>query len=62
MDGFSASNRFSEGQMNKLNACRLYLKVTLLSDVATPCGRFINLSYYEGKRSRQINWTTIQYP
>jgi hypothetical protein len=62
MYGFGDCERFTTGQMCKLNACRLYLKVTLLSDVSTPCGRYINTAYYKGTRSKGIDWPTIQYP
>ena len=41
------------------NACRLYLKVTMLHDICTPCGLYINDWAMDG--SNQSN-TTLVYP
>jgi hypothetical protein len=62
MDGVVETKHFNKSQLNKINACRLYMQATLVSDITTPCGRQIHPAYYEGKRSRRINWPTIQYP
>ena len=62
MDGINSSKRFTATETARINSCRLYMQATLLSDIATPCGRHIHKAYYEGRRSRRINWPSIQYP
>jgi hypothetical protein len=62
MDGVVETKHFNKSQLNKINACRLYMQATLVSDITTPCGRHIHPAYYKGKKSRRINWPTIQYP
>jgi hypothetical protein len=62
MDAINASRRYTPGQVARINACRLYLEVTLVSDIATPCGRYIHPSCYTGDKQQRINWATIQYP
>lgn len=37
MDTICNCRRFTDGQIKKINACRLYLQVLLLSDIETPC-------------------------
>jgi hypothetical protein len=62
MDPICECERFNTTQLRKINACRLYLQVTLLSDVTTPCGKYIIIAYYSGKIENRINWPTVQYP
>jgi hypothetical protein len=62
MDGINSSKRFTATETARINSCRLYMQATLVSDIATPCGRHIHKAYYEGRRSRRINWPSIQYP
>jgi exonuclease III len=62
MDEICSCKQFTAPQIQRINACRLYLQATLLSDIATPCGRFIHPAYYKGTRSARINWPTLQYP
>jgi hypothetical protein len=46
----------------RINACRLFLKVTLVSDISTTCGKRVNRSYYDGDISSRINRPTVKYP
>ena len=62
MDAICDSKRFSKTQLRKINACRLYLKVTLLSDITTPSSHTIEKHYYQGRKDLRTNWPTIQYP
>jgi hypothetical protein len=55
MDGVCGSGLFSPGQIRKINACRLSMQVTLLSDMSTTCGRMIEPSYYKGLHLEQPN-------
>ena len=62
MDSICDCQRFTKSALRQINACRLYLEVTLLSDIATPCGKCIAWHYYLGTKHRCSNWPTIQYP
>ena len=62
MDAISQCGRFTPNQMRRINGCRLYLQVTLLSDITTACGRHVNEKYYRGERTHRTNWPTVQYP
>jgi hypothetical protein len=62
MDGIYSCKQFTENQIRRFNACHLYLRVTLLSDISLPCGRCINLAHYNGNITNRISWPTIQYP
>jgi hypothetical protein len=52
----------NKSQIQQINACRLYLQVLLLSDIATPCGQFTFQPYYKGSRDQPQNWPSIRYP
>jgi hypothetical protein len=34
----------------------------LLSDITTPCARYVNPEYYKGDPTKWCNWPSIQYP
>jgi hypothetical protein len=42
MDMVLASGRFKRAALKRVNYCHLYLNVLLLSDIVTPCGRYID--------------------
>ena len=52
--------RFKGGQLQRLNLCRIFLKVVTVSDIATGCGMFISTSAWNGKvdgtRSERYDW------
>jgi hypothetical protein len=62
MDQICDSDSFTDIQIWKINACRLFLQVTLLSDIASPCGYNIESTYYKGAIQDRTNWPTVQYP
>ena len=63
VDEICSDDRFTATQIKRINVCRLvYLQITLLSDIATPCGKFINCAYYNGDITNRINWPSVQYP
>jgi hypothetical protein len=62
MDKICNCKRFTDTQIRKINACRLYLQVTLLSEITTPCGKHIETAYYQGALIDRTNWPTVQYP
>jgi hypothetical protein len=61
MDQICESSWFTDPQIRRTNACRLYLKVTLLSDITTACGRQVHQSYYDGDKGITHNWATVRY-
>ena len=60
-----AATLYSGTQLYQINMCRLSLKVTFLSDIASVDGKRILLSYYMGKshqesgRRTRINWPPV---
>jgi hypothetical protein len=62
MDAICSCGIFTTPQIRRINACRLFLKVTLLSDITSPCGKYINDAYYKGDISDRINWPSVKYP
>ncbi len=62
MDGICDSQLFSNTQIRKINACRLYLQVTLVSDISTTCGRTVLTSYYQGNKQLRPNRPFHIYP
>ncbi len=46
------------------NKCRIYLKVTTISDITTGCGKAIYLRILEGTRAlkSRLNWPRQEYP
>jgi exonuclease III len=63
MDAICTSDRFTAPQIRRINACRLFLKVTLLSDITSPTGKHLIPAYYDGDTTNhRINWPTTQYP
>jgi hypothetical protein len=61
MDKICDCKRFTPTQLCKIKACHLFLQVTLMSDIATPCGQSIDSAYYKGTISNFNNWPTVQY-
>ena len=67
MDAILAEKKKWQGTSNHLhkttiwyvNACRLYLRVTMLNEICTPCGKFIEEWALEGTRNEA---TTLIYP
>jgi hypothetical protein len=62
MDQICESKGFTDNQVRRINACRLFLKVTLLSDIMTACGKRIHPAYYEGAETITHNWASVTYP
>ena len=62
MDEVCASNHYTTNQVRRINACRVYLQVTLLSDITQPNGKLIIPKYYKGDLSERVNWPTMTYP
>ena len=62
MDDISENKRFTRPEIRQINACQLFLKVTLLSDIMTACGRHIHQTYYQANNTRRHNWATVKYP
>jgi hypothetical protein len=62
MDAVCDCKRYTATEIKQINACRLYLQVLLLSDVATPCGQYMIKTYHKGKRANRPNQPTISYP
>ena len=48
MDHIIASNQFANFELEKINYCRLYLNVCLLSDMCTACGNKLRQEIYLG--------------
>lgn len=42
------ANGFKPAELRRVNYCRMYLNVLLLSDIVTPCGKFIDPAMYVG--------------
>ena len=67
MDAISRTKRSRQGKTQHLpkhaiwyaNACRLYLKITMLHEICTPCGRYIHEWAMDG---RQQHDTDLVYP
>ncbi len=51
MDAFKKSRHFDDREMRILNYCRLYLQVTVTSDICEPTGRRINRWMVDGDAS-----------
>ena len=57
-----AAKRYQGQQLQKINMCRLALKVTFLSDIAAVDGKRILLAYFRGQEHRasgrhsRIHW------
>jgi hypothetical protein len=62
MDAICDSQLFNDKQVCRINACRLFLQVTLASDIITPCGKRILKNYYKGTTTSRPNYPTVQYP
>ncbi len=62
MDGICESKMFTKTEIRKINACRLYLQVTLVSDISTTCGRKILPCYYQGNKQQRPNRPFNIYP
>ena len=60
-----ASTLYDGEQLRKINMCRIYLKITFLSDIAAVNGQRILLGYYNGKhhqdsgRRSRLNWPPV---
>ena len=48
MDQVLASNAFNNAQLRRINYCRLYLDVLLISDMSTACGKYIHQNIFQG--------------
>ena len=57
----ATSMDFTNGQLKKINGCRLFLQVTTLSDITSGDGTFIHRSYWEGKKNKDRQ-TLIRWP
>ena len=51
MDVALTSGRFKAAAIQRLNYCRLYLNVLLLSDIIMPCGTQLDPAAYEGNKA-----------
>jgi hypothetical protein len=58
MDLVLADKRFKKAAIRRINYCRMYLNVLLLSDITTPCGRSIDPDAAEGYRDGMIGYTS----
>ena len=54
------SNHFPRKALWYVNACCLYLKVTMLHEISTECGKFIQTWAMDGSRTNPKN--TLVYP
>jgi hypothetical protein len=61
MDSICGCRQYAKGQIRQINACRIYLQVLLLSNIATPCGKHVALNYHMGTRYKRANWPSIRY-
>ncbi len=59
MDAVCDCKRYTATEIKHINACRLYLQVLLLSDVATPCAQYTIKTYHKGKSANRPNQPTI---
>jgi hypothetical protein len=59
MDIIINAGSFTPHQIKLFNACRLYLGVTLLSDITSSSGTFIHRTYQQGIRPTTHNPKTI---
>jgi hypothetical protein len=62
MDAMCEWKQFTIPQVQHINACFLFLQVILLSDIMTPWGKYVNMAYYQGDITNQIDWPTVKYP
>ena len=62
MDSICDSDRFTTSQVRQINCCRIFLCVTLLSDITTTCGRYVQASCLKGDKTHSSNWPTVRYP
>ena len=62
MDAICAGKQFTALDIRRINGCCLYLQVMLLSDIASPCGQYINQAYYAGDLAQRQNWPSTKYP
>jgi hypothetical protein len=62
MDAICESPKFTNADVRKINACRLFIQITLISDLATPCGKHIIQTYYSGNITNCVNWPAVKYP
>ena len=68
IDAIMRTKKIREGTTNHLhkqaiwyaNACRLYLKITMLNEICTPCGRYIHSWAMDG--SQRSGNDIIRYP
>ena len=58
MDTALASNKFCPAALKRLNYCRLYLNVVLLSDITSPDGTHINKAAYDGNLTQLLSETS----
>jgi hypothetical protein len=62
MDAICTDTQYTAIEVRLVNGCRLFLQVTMLSDITKPNGREINPNYYKGNITTRINWPTFKYP
>jgi hypothetical protein len=53
------TNHMNKNAIWYVNACRLYLRVTMLNEICTPCGQYVHHWAYYGQRRSD---TTLIYP
>ncbi len=60
MDMFNNSGHFLERELRHLNAVRMYMKVTTLSDIATAVGQHVTSNSYNAipfdNRTSKVQW------
>jgi hypothetical protein len=61
MDAICIGKQLTNPEIRRINACRLFLKVILLSDNTSPNGREISKAYCQGDSHHLPNWPTIMY-
>ena len=54
------SGKFANHEFRKINYCRLYLNVTLISDITTASGLALRSDIYDGKFTKERQCTTHQ--
>ena len=57
MDKALHSGKFKPAALRRLNYCRLYLNVLLMSDIASPCGNEIDPTMYTGVSDDMSSWS-----
>ena len=58
MDILADSQKFTPAEMRRLNYCRLYLRATLLSDIATADGTSVDPAFEQGDSTLESSWDT----